>query len=73
MIAACIYCAVLGVFAGIIALFGIRRHGAAGILWKAVTGLSIFVVLVLLAIPSCLKAKEISRQRYEQRYGHPMP
>jgi hypothetical protein len=59
---------VLGFIAGIVALSGVKRHGSAGILWKAVTGMSIFLLMVLMAIPSFLKAKEAARQRHEQRY-----
>lgn len=64
---------VLGVLAGIISLFGIRSYGKTGILWKTVAGLLIFTLMVLAAIPSVMKARQISRQRYEQRYGHPLP
>jgi hypothetical protein len=64
---------VLGVIAGIISLFGIRRHGSAGILWKTVTGLLIFALMVLVAIPPFLRARAVARQRYEQRYHHPPP
>lgn len=64
---------VLGILAGIIALFGIRRHGRTGILWKAVIGLSIFLLLALLAIPNFLKARQNAREQYEQQYGQPPP
>jgi hypothetical protein len=64
---------VSGIIAGVISLFGICRHGTAAILWKTVIGLSIFVLMVLLATHDFLKAKEIARQRYEQQYGHPRP
>lgn len=62
---------VLGIIAGIIALLGIRRHGRAGILWKTVIGLSIFLLMALLAVPNFLKAKEIARERYEQHGQSP--
>ena len=64
---------VIGFLAGVVALFGIRRHGKSGILWKAITGMLIFLLMVLAVIPALLKAREASRQRYEQRYGHPPP
>jgi ABC-type transport system involved in cytochrome c biogenesis permease subunit len=64
---------VLGVIAGTISLFGIRRYGSSGILWKSVTGLLIFALMVLALIPPLLRAREAARQRYEQRYGHPPP
>jgi hypothetical protein len=56
-----------GVVAGIISLFGIRRNGRAGILWKAVTGISIVVLLALALVPSVLAARERARQRFEQQ------
>lgn len=62
---------VMGIFAGIISLFGMRRYGSTGILWKTVIGLSIFSLMALLAIPNFLKAREIARERYEQQYGQP--
>src|SRR3954470_16925470 len=39
---------VMGFLAGIVSLFGIRRYGKAGILWKALTGMLIFFVMVAL-------------------------
>ena len=62
-----------GVIFGIIALFGIKRYGKAGILWKAVAGILIVMFLVLAAIPNFLHARERARERYEQMYGHPPP
>ena len=62
-----------GIALGIISLFGISKHGRAGILWKAVTGLLIFLFFFLAATPAFLHAKRIARQRYEQQYGHPPP
>jgi hypothetical protein len=56
----------LGIVAGTISLFGIRRQGAAGIVWKTATGLSIYVLLLLLAIPNFIRAKNIANQRYAQ-------
>lgn len=58
---------------GIVALFGIKRYGTAGILWKAVVGILIFVFLILSAIPPFFHAREKARERYEQMYGHPPP
>jgi Ca2+/H+ antiporter len=63
----------MGFLAGIVSLFGIRRYGKAGILWKALTGMLIFLVMVALAVPALFKAREKARQRYEQQYGHPPP
>ena len=64
---------VMGFLAGIVSLFGIPRYGRSGILWKATTGMLIFLLMVLAVIPALLKAREVARQRYEQRYGHPPP
>jgi hypothetical protein len=64
---------VLGFLAGIVSLFGIRRYGRTGILWKALTGMTIFLLMIAMAIPALLKARDVARQRYEQRYGHPPP
>jgi hypothetical protein len=53
----------LGFVFGIIALFGIRRHGSAGILWKALAGFLIFLVVGILASQSFHEALvEISWQ-----------
>lgn len=64
---------VLGFLAGVVSLFGIRRYGRTGILWKALTGMTIFLLMVGAAIPALLKARSAARQQYEQRYGHPPP
>jgi hypothetical protein len=64
---------VMGFFAGVVSLFGIRRNGTRGILWKAVVGMLIFVLMILAAVPAFLKSRERARQQYEQRYGHPPP
>lgn len=62
-----------GFVLGIISLFGIKRHGKAGILWRAVAGLLIITFMLLAAIPSFLRARAITRERYEQQYGHTPP
>jgi hypothetical protein len=59
-----------GFVLGIVSLFGIKRYGKAGILWKAVAGLLIVTFLFLIAIPSFLRARAIARERYEQQYAH---
>jgi hypothetical protein len=48
---------------GIISLFGIKRHGRAGILWKAVTGLLIITLMFLGVISSILHANKIAHER----------
>jgi hypothetical protein len=64
---------VLGVFAGAISLLGIRKHGSASILWKTMTGLAIFALMVLAVVPPLLKTIKAAREQHEQRYGHPPP
>jgi hypothetical protein len=51
---------VVGFLAGVLSLFGIRRYGKSGILWKAATGMLIFLLMVLAAIPALLKAREVA-------------
>lgn len=52
-----------GVIAGIVALCGIPRHGAKGILVKALVGAVIPIVLIGVAIPLALPAIENARER----------
>lgn len=59
---------VLGAVAGLVSLLGIPRYGRSGILWKAATGLFIFVFMVLVAIPNYLKAREVAHDRYQHLY-----
>ncbi|HTH49445.1 MAG TPA: hypothetical protein VMB21_18150 [Candidatus Limnocylindria bacterium] len=59
---------VLGFLAGAVALCGIPKYGRAGILWKALTGMLIFLLLIAATIPALLKAREKARTRYEMRY-----
>lgn len=61
---------VLGILAGIISLFGMIRHGARGILWKAALGLLIYALLIVSAISTFNKIQEVARKRYEQQHGH---
>ena len=39
-----------GVVLGVISLFGIRKHGRRGILWKSVIGLGIVTLMILLLL-----------------------
>ncbi|HEY3897300.1 MAG TPA: hypothetical protein VGM54_01735 [Chthoniobacter sp.] len=48
---------ITGVLAGIIALLGIRRHGRKGLLAPAVTGISIWVVLLAIGTAGFLAAR----------------
>jgi hypothetical protein len=63
----------LGILAGIISLFGMIRHGARGILWKAALGLLIYAFLILSAMHTFAKIQEVARKRHEQQLGHPPP
>ena len=55
--------ALLGIVCGIIALFGVRKHGRKGILWPAVTGISLWLVLFAIAIPVFLQVKQLAALR----------
>lgn len=50
----------VGVSAGIAALFGVRRHGRKEILAPALTGLLIWLALMVLAIPAFLTARSVA-------------
>jgi len=55
--------AIAGVMSGIIALFGVRRHGRKGILWPALTGLGIWFLLfalAALALPTLSRARRLA-------------
>jgi acyl carrier protein len=60
-----------GAVSGVVSLLGIRRYGRAGILGKAVTGLAVFTLTILAAIPSLHRAQELARKRHEQLYAQP--
>jgi hypothetical protein len=57
----------LGLICGIVALFGIRRHGKKGILAKALCGIIIPLLLSALAIPNFMaaRAQAIKRKHYQ--------
>ncbi len=63
----------LGILAGIISLFGMIRHGARGILWKAALGLLIYAFLIVSAISTFNKVQEAARKRYEQQHRYSSP
>lgn len=52
----------IGLVSGIIALTGLPRHGRKGILWPALTGISIWVLLFVMAVPTFLRARERALQ-----------
>jgi len=43
--------ALIGLLSGIIALFGVRRYGRKGLLWPAITGICLWLLLFALAVP----------------------
>ncbi len=47
---------IMGLVAGVIALFGMSKYGTKRILWKAVVGTVMPVLLILLAIPAVMGA-----------------
>ena len=57
----------LGLLCGIVALFGIRRHGKKGILVKALCGIIVPVLLSALAIPNFMaaRAQAIKKRQYQ--------
>jgi hypothetical protein len=60
----------MGFVCGIVALCGIRKHGTAGLLWRPIIGMSIFILLFLLAIPNFLYARKKALERREQQRLH---
>lgn len=52
--------ALIGVIAGIVALCGIRHYGRKGLLWPAVTGICLWLLLFGLALPVFLKVRNIA-------------
>ncbi len=51
---------VLGLGLGVVALFGISKHGAKGILGKALLGIGINAILVAAGITVLIRAKELA-------------
>ena len=67
-----------GFVLGIVALIGTKKHGKKGIFGRAIAGICIngvIILLMLIAIPSFIKAaqraKETQQQRMEQRQTQP--
>jgi len=50
-----------GLLLGVVALFGMTRHGRKGILTPALVGISIPVLLFVLALPNFLHARKLAR------------
>ena len=57
----------IGLICGIVALFGIRRHGKKGILTKALCGIIIPLLLSALAVPNFMAARSqaIKNRQYQ--------
>lgn len=65
----CVLLIVLGFVFGIVALLGVRRHRHKGILGRAVAGVcinGILIVLMLASIPIFMKAAERAKERQRQ-------
>jgi len=67
-----------GFVCGIVALIGTKKHGKKGIFGRAIAGIcinGIIILLMLIAIPSFIKAaqraKEMQQQRMEQQQTQP--
>lgn len=54
---------VIGFAAGIIALFGIPKHGASGILFPAIVGIIINSLLLFIAVTNFMAARERALQQ----------
>lgn len=64
---------VLGIVSGIIALFGILRHGRAGILWKSVAGLLIWGLLAAAAVPAFLSVQTQAKALHDKQHDSAVP
>ena len=62
-----------GIVLGVIALFGIPKYGTKGILLKALFGVFVPVLLILLSIPLIMHAREMATrlQAEQQQSGSP--
>jgi hypothetical protein len=67
-----------GFVLGIVALIGTKKHGRKGIFGRAIAGICIngvIILLMLIAIPAVIKAaqraKEMQQQRMEQQQTQP--
>jgi hypothetical protein len=53
----------LGLVLGIVALCGIPKYGTKGLLVKTILGIAVPVLLILLAIPPILHARDLAHRR----------
>lgn len=74
----CVLLIVLGFVFGIVALFGVRRHGRKGIFGRAIAGVcvnGILIAFMAVSIPGFMqaaeRAKERQRQNSEQQQTQP--
>lgn len=66
----------LGFVFGIVALFGVRRHGRKGILGRAIVGVCIngvLIALMAISIPGLMKAAERAKQMKQQQGTEQQP
>ena len=54
--------ALVGIISGVIALFGVRRYGRKGILWPALIGITIWLLLPALAFPALYRVSQLTKQ-----------
>ncbi len=52
--------ALVGIASGITALFGIHRHGRKGLLWPAITGVCLWLLLFGLALPTLFRTRRLA-------------
>lgn len=72
----CVLLIVLGFVFGIVALFGVRRHGKKGILGRAVAGIcinGILIAFMAVSIPGFMKAAERAKQMRQQQGTEQQP
>lgn len=54
----------VAVSAGVVALFGVRKHGPSGLLWKGLVSVIVPVLLAVLAIPAILVFRKDALRRH---------
>lgn len=61
----------LGILLGVVALFGISRYGTKGILVRALIGILIPVLFILVSIPVLMRAIELAKSRHAMQENQP--
>lgn len=72
----CVLLIVLGFVFGIVALFGVRRHGTKGIVGRAIAGVCIngfLVALMLVSIPGYMAAAKRAKEMRQQQNSEQQP